>query len=316
MRRRHQPGILARGADSGAIRQDDMRDTRGIAGATLLYGPNDPVPDLVPVMQFLVDDLRADGRRISGLRLSSRSLRLRADEFEFALTMAEGPLPSYTLSGLMRLVPPADSPPDLARARLLRGLHRHRHALGFLLRRRGAPDADFEQAAQALTQLGRLSLLPVIEAAPPALLIWQPGALLFSLSEFLTSDSAVLLNPPDRQTQSLIAAGAHRVAQRPATLGARQNPAHPARASRAERAEHRSAGRIFGATAPDYVRALPQLEAAKERLDDALRQSCVPQSCVPQSCAPQFRAPQFRARRAQIAAVLALWGVLLPRLLG
>jgi hypothetical protein len=278
-----------------------MRKAQGIVGATLLYGPNDPSPDLVAAMQFLVDDLRAEGRRISGLRLGARSLRLRADEFELALTLADGPLPPHALTGITR--PGAHQPdrPDLSRARLVRNLHAHTHALGLILRRRGAlpPDTDTDAMARDLAQRGRLLLLPVFEATPPCVLIWQPGGLLFTTSEFLAADIATLLTPPDPRARLLMSPPDRRLALRPAPGDRLQRPTM---ANRSDRAERRSAGRVFGTQPAQRPFTLPQLDAETGRLSAALRG------------APPAIAPT-PSRRLPVVAVMALWGLLLQKLL-
>lgn len=271
-----------------------MRQAQGIVGATLLYGPNDPSPDLVSAMQFLVDDLRAEGRRISGLRLGARSLRLRADEFEIALTLTEGPLSPRALAGISRPGAHLRDMPDLARARLIRNLQTHNHALGIILRRRGAPPPDPDALAQDLAQRGRLSLLPVFEAAPPCLLIWQPGGLLFTTAEFLSIDAAELMIPPDPQAPLLIALQERGLAQRP---GPGERPSRPTMANRFDRSARRSAGRLFGTQPPNRPHPLPQLAAQDDRLTAALR-------------APTAATARPPSRRLPVVAVAALWGLL------
>ena len=168
-----------------------MRHRTGIAGATLLFGPQDRPPDLVQAMQFLLDDLRGDGRRIAALKLTPATLRLRAEPFELVLTMADGALPVSALHGLLR--PACGTAPDFARVHLGRALRLHSHAMGFLIRRRGAPLPDLDAALSLLAREGRFCLLPVIEAMPPSVVIWQPGALALTADEFRRAPPALLL---------------------------------------------------------------------------------------------------------------------------
>ena len=166
-----------------------MRKGSGIAGATLLYTARQGPPDLLAVMQCLVQDLRADNRRIVGLRHTAGTLRLRADPWDMVLTLADQPLPLAAMGGLLRPARP-DGAPDFASVHLGRALRLHAHALGFLLRRRGALRPDVELAARALAREGQLSLIAVFHAAPPALLIWQPGGLVLTPDELRSADPA------------------------------------------------------------------------------------------------------------------------------
>ena len=75
-----------------------MRTGTGIAGATLLYGPQAGEPDLVLTMQLLLDEMRGDGRRIGGVKLTATTLRVRADPFDLVLTLASAPLPRKSRS--------------------------------------------------------------------------------------------------------------------------------------------------------------------------------------------------------------------------
>lgn len=274
-----------------------MRSVNGISGATLLYGAGDPMPDLVTVMQFLVDDLRAEGRRISGLRLSASSLRLRADEFEIALTLVERPLSTAAMDHLTRPFTLSQDAPDTSRARLIRNLRDHSHALGFILRRRGALPANLEDLARTLAWQGRVSLLPVFEAAPPTLMIWQPGGLLFTASEFLSIDINTLLSPPDPRTRLVIGGALRSHVHRPS--GAIR-PSRPILISRSQRADRISAGRAFATSRPHRPRVLPQLVVENVRVTTALRAANQPDP-PPASTT---------CRTAKIVAVLALWGVL------
>lgn len=273
-----------------------MRVGKGIVGATLLYGPNDSLPDLVAVMQFLIDDLRADDRRISGLRLGTRSLRLRADSFEIVLTLARGPLPLPALDGVIRPAPLQPDAPDMTRARLIHSLREHRHALGFLLRHRGALPDEVEDPALMLTRMGRFCLVPVFDAAPPAMLVWQPGSLLFTRAEFLAADAPQLLAPPPSLLPVQVTASTRPMPARDLRLRA---PTLPRVITRQDRADRRSGGRLFGKPAPVRPRVLPRLETGQDAVTTALRQPAEP------------------ARRGSgaIVAVAMMWLALLPQLL-
>lgn len=242
-----------------------MRKGTGIAGATLLYGPQEPVPDLVLAMQFLIDDLRGAGRRIGGIKLNAGGLRIRSDPFDMVLTLAPAPLPTRALEGVLR--PRLGSGPDFARVHLTRALRRHQHALGFLLRRRGALPADPESAARDLIREGRLSLLPVLEAAPPSVLVWQPGGLALTLQEFRALDAGVLMRAGDPDTRLLAPMPPGRQA-----LPRPDQPLPQARPdSRLEREQGRSGGQMFGTQRPLRARGLPGLDRDQERLSAALR---------------------------------------------
>lgn len=172
-----------------------MRKGSGIAGATLLYGRRHGAPDLLLAMQVLIDDLRGAGRGISGVKLAGATLRLRAEPYEIVFTLTDGPLPHEAVRGLLR--PPVGEAPDFARVHLARHLITHTRALAFLLRRRGAPPPDPDEALLALMREGQLALLPILRAASPALIIWQPGGLALTVAEFRAADPALLLTPGD-----------------------------------------------------------------------------------------------------------------------
>jgi hypothetical protein len=276
-----------------------MRAGTGIAGATLLYGPHSAAPDLLAAMQFLVDDLRGDGRRIAGLRLSGGTLRLRCDGYEIILSLAPAPLPPGSFHGVMRPAGHAGNGPDIARVHFQRVLQHHGHALGFLLRRRGAPPPDAALAAQALAREGRLALLPVIDAAPPDLLVWQPTGLVLTLAEFQALPAPDLLLPGNPQTRFHLPAVR---APRPARpLLAPAGSVAPV--TRADRAALRSGGRLFGGEPGQHP---PPLTRA-ERTDDALTRAL-------RGGRPAPTARPRRLDRAASFSVLALWAVLLPRL--
>lgn len=277
-----------------------MRRLKGIAGATLLFGPNDAAPDLVTAMQFLADDLRAEGHRILGLKLGTRSLRIRTDEFDLALTHAEGPLPAESLTCVRRLSHDEPDTPDLVRARLLRKLREHHHAMGFIIRQRGALKADEQALHLELSRAGRRCLLPVFEAAPPCILIWQPGGLLFTPSEFLALEIEDLLVKPDQHMGVLYTVGPRRQAKRPESL---VRPIRPSLETRAARAANQSAGHLFGTQSPRRPRVLPRLDNLDSNISAAFR-------------TPMPAIPEPRAHRVERVVVAALWGVLLPQLVG
>lgn len=249
-----------------------MRKGTGIAGATLLFDARDGEPDLVLAMQYLLDDLRAEGRRIVGLKLTSSTLRLRAEPYEMVVTVAPDPLPASAMHGLLR--PAIGDAPDFARVHLGRALRTHSRAMGFLLRRRGAPLADLDEGERLLVHEGRHCLLSVLEAATPSLLIWQPGGLVLSLDEFRRADAAVLIAQGDLSAP-LTAPSPDRLSlPRPGTErepSAEQPPPEAALLTRADRHDKRSLGRLFGkpSTRPPVV---PQLDRQSERLAVALRQ--------------------------------------------
>lgn len=165
-----------------------MHRPPGIAGATLIYGKGEQYPDLILALQFLLDDLRRDGRQISGVRLAGDSLRLRVEDFELAASLASRPLPVAAFNGVLRpeLVSGAegDWTHDLARGRLLHAIRHHRQALGVLLRARwsgkGAdPEGTLDLSAECRTVVSAL-----VEAAPPQFVLWQANGVLFTLAEF------------------------------------------------------------------------------------------------------------------------------------
>jgi hypothetical protein len=273
-----------------------MRVGKGIVGATLLYGPNDSSPDLVAVMQFLIDDLRADDRRISGLRLGTRSLRLRADSFEIVLTLAQGPLPLPSLDGVIRPAPLEPDAPDMTRARLIHSLREHRHALGFFLRHRGALPDVVDDPTLMLTRMGRFCLVPVFDAAPPAMLVWQPGSLLYTRAEFLATDAAHLLAPPPSLLPVQVTGSTRPIPARDMRHGA---PSLPRAITRQDRAGRRSGGRLFGKPAPVRPRVLPRLDTKQDAVTEALRQP------------PE---PMPRGSAAPVAVAL-MWLALVPQLL-
>lgn len=308
-----------------AGRAVDMRKGSGIAGATLLFTSQRGQPDLLKVMQCLVDDLRADSRRIVGLRYAGQSLRLRADPWDMVLTLADEPLPLAAMGGLLR-PPRPDDAPDFARVHLARALRLHRHALGFLLRRRGALPAE-PLAARALAREGQLCLLAIFHAAPPALLIWQPGGLVLTPEELRSADPALLLTPREAAVPMSI--------PRPERLAlARPDAARPAGLPESEPTRPDPdadkappplpAPRLFGKDQTALPLQQPGLERAGDRVASALRGTAA--SRVPGLATPRRRGgdapfdpragPAAAPRRlAAPVAVVLLWAVLLPDLM-
>jgi hypothetical protein len=304
-----------------------MRKGSGIAGATLLYSSRQGAPDLLAVMQSLVDDLRADQRRISGLRHNAGSLRLRADPWDMVLTLADGPLPLAAMGGLLRPPRPEDSP-DFARVHLARSLHQHAHALGFLLRRRGAPPPDLDSAARALVREGQLCLLAVLHAAPATLLIWQPGGLVLTPAELRSAGPALLLAPrevavplsvPRPERLALARPQAPRLSPPSAANDAAPDPAPdsadsaspPGPGAAPETAQGAPAPGVFGTEGT--VRALPGFERASDRVTLALRGGAMRFGAPARADSPPRARPRLVHRAAPMAVIL-MWVALLPDL--
>lgn len=272
-----------------------MRKGTGIAGATLLFGSRDKAPDLVQAMQYLLDDLRAEGRRIAAMKLTPSTLRLRADPYEMVLTVANAPLPTSAMQGLLR--PPAGDAPDFPRVHLIRTLRHHHHAMGVLLRRRGAPIPDLDEAFESLADEGRFVLMSVVEAAAPSLVIWQPGGLVLSAEEFRHAGLDLLLHPGDPALPLAVPPPDAARLSRPGTSSRALVPLQPDEsASRALRLAGASRGHLFGPGA-DRPTLVPRLDRASDRILAALRDPAPPAGA-----------------RGRIAA--ALWGTILPALTG
>lgn len=260
-----------------------MRSRSSQSGATLLYGPRSPRPDLVLAAQFLIDDLRAEGQRIGSLRVNEHTLRLRLDGLELALALSAAPLPLDALGGVLRLpprpddravAPDPDAPlrgegegdagasagfTDLRRIRTVRALRRHSAALGVLLRQRGAGPVDLDAALHPM-------ILALIEAAPPGMVLWQPTGVVWSVPEF--------------QRLSLRSLGAAGGALPrldhlpPVDESIQRQPASaepPGVADRQSRATRRSAGRLFDRGGAGVVVPLPRLAQPSAKLAEALR---------------------------------------------
>jgi len=334
-----------------------MRGRTRYAGAMLLYGPQARPPDLTLVMQFLIDDLRFEGRKVTWIALKGSSLRLRFEGYELVLAHTDGALPPQAFHGVLRpgpallLTPDAveDSPApdhaltkqhDLARGRVLHSLRHHPCALSVLLRPRGAqpaaPDADTQDAPLRLIRECRALLEPVIEAAAPATVIWQPGAVAYTCEEFLASRAETLLLPGDTAHPLRVVTDEERPRNRPvlhpfqdavlpdgaphiavADVGTDllsatdENAPAPACAqpqSRTERAARRSAGQLFSGTRRgSRPVTLPRLHRQDARLAEALRARPAPETEA------VTRARQRRLNLARVANVtaLALWFMLL-----
>ena len=178
-----------------------MRRPAGIAGATLIYGPREQFPDMILALQFLLDDLRREGRQVSGVRLAGHSLRLRVEDFELAASLSPEPLPVTAFHGVMR--PPrggeaeGDWTHDLARGRLLHAIRHHRWALGVLLRARSGSDADDPEDELDLPAECRTVVAALVEASAPQFILWQGSGVLFTLAEFQTLAPPRLNAPGD-----------------------------------------------------------------------------------------------------------------------
>lgn len=320
-----------------------------------LYGPQTRPPDLTLAMQFLIDDLRFEGRKVSWIALKGSSLRLRLDGYELVLAHTDGPLPPQAFQGVLR--PPAGASrsmtqeaaqlTDLARGRVLHSLRNHPFALSVLLRPRSSSDtADPDAAFLELVRECRALVEPVIEAAPPATVIWQPGAVAFTCEEFLANPAETLILPGDIEHPLQLSDAADRPRQRPSANGFFGNDAaaepsatapalpDPASAgvgtdlsvqatdlsplpaartpqSRSDRIARRSAGQLFGKGRATTARpvALPRLHRQDARLAHAMRSGSTPQDEA------NARARQRRlnmARVANITAVVVWYALLLP----
>lgn len=336
-----------------------MRGTTRYAGAMLLFGPQQQPPDLTLAMQFLMDDLRFEGRKVTWISLKGSSLRLRVEGFELVLAHTSEPLPPQAFHGVFRpatgRADAADSRPDgadLARGRVLHALRQHQFALSVLLRPRGTPVRDDPDAAlMELVRECRAMIEPVIEAAPPSAVLWQPGAVAFTCEEFLASRAETLLLPGDQasplqfdtalekprfrpavtfdspenarqaapirgvlpeESADAPAAGTPNL---PAVIGRRPPRAAPAPASRSDRAAMRSAGQLFNSAERASARpvALPRLHRQDARLAQALRGG-EPAEANKRSIAARRRINLARA--ANCAAVILWYVVLLPPLSG
>lgn len=201
-----------------------MRGKARYAGAMLLYGTQRQPPDLTLAMQFLMDDLRFEGRKVTWIALKGSSLRLRVEGYELVLAHTSEPLPPQAFQGVYRprdcsTEDPhqADDRTDLARGRVLHALRQHQYALSVLLRPRGTPAyEDPDEALLVLMRECRAMIEPVIEAAPPSAVLWQPGAIAFTCEEFLASRAEMLLLPGNHATPLQFDAALEKPRYRPA----------------------------------------------------------------------------------------------------
>jgi len=334
-----------------------MRGRTRYAGAMLLYGPQQQPPDLTLAMQFLMDDLRFEGRTVTWIALKSGSLRLRVEGYELVLAHASEPLPPQAFHGTYRPAKAstegadeADDSTDLARGRVLHSLRQHRCALSVLLRPRGAAVSDDpHETLLTLVRECRAMIEPVIEAAPPSVVLWQPGAVAFTCAEFLTSRAEELLVSGNRANLLQFDADAEKPRYRPALAFGEPvapkglAPAQPAEIctqtqpagevhlpavisqlsarsasaphSRSERAAKRSAGQLFASTGRASARpiALPRLHRQDVRLAQAMRAVDLPE--VGKAAITSRRRINL-ARAANCAAMILWFVVLLEPLVG
>jgi len=271
-----------------------MREITARAEVWFVYGPDEAAPDLVRALQFLLDDLRAEGHTATRLWMGARALQLTTGALDLMLTLQDGAPPDALLDGIMRPLSPAIPPkPDLTR------LHLGRLARGAATSLAVAVDCAEADDPCAIGRAMRiwLCLLPLIEAAPPRLILWTPGQLLLTPDEVLRAGPGLLAAPGDPDT---------RFDPARASAPARPQIVHPMRPvprTRAQRAARRSARRLFGTPATPHPPALPRLEPALARVTAALRAD------------DGEPPPRPRPGLAATLALAGLWGVLLPRLL-
>lgn len=279
-----------------------MREITATAEVWFVYGPDDAAPDLVRALQFLLDDLQADGRVPGRLWLGARALRLGADGLDLQLTLRDGAPPDALLDGVMRPRAPMLPPqPDLTRLHLGRLARGAATSLAIAVKD-GEADSDGGSDGDSACAIGRamqiwLCLLPLIEAAPPRLILWTPGRLLLTPDEVLRAGPGLLAAPGDPDTRFDPARASAPV--RPQIV----HPMRPVPRTRFQRAERRSARRLFGTPDSAHPPTLPRLEPAQARVSAALRAD---------DAEPP---PRPRPRLAATLALAGLWGVLLPRLL-
>lgn len=317
-----------------------MRKLPGIAGATLIYGPRDQHPDLILALQFLLDDLRRDGRQIGGVRLSGQTLRLRADDFDLAVSVAPGPLPVAAFTGVLRPAQAGSAaggwPHDLARGRLLHAIRHHHRAVGVLLRARCSPgpaagEEDLDLGAECRTVVAAL-----VEASPAQFILWQQSGVLFTLAEFRNLTPPRLNAPGDARTafhprplpavairrpncaeaaarDDAVASGGGAALPRPArgdvVPGAPSRATADQRRRRLDRLHQRSAGRLFR-RADDRRRADAQtpLERMQRRLARAFGRGG-DRRAAPDPARP---VPSRRIRLLSCALLALMLALLLP----
>jgi hypothetical protein len=316
-----------------------MRRPPGIAGATLIYGQGAQFPDMILALQFLLDDLRRDGRQVSGVRLSGHTLRLRVEDFELAASLASEPLPVAAFHGVQR---PAhgdagcsDWTHDLARGRLLHAIRHHRCALGVLLRARCGSEIGNAYEELDLSSECRNVIAALVEASPPQFILWQASGVLFTLAEFRNlaprrlnapGDPATVMQPnpapiaavrrptmpdwtrPSERPAAADVSRSHRPAEQarggvnlPATTGGRE-----LRRNRLDRVLRRSAGKLFRRS--DNLQRpanLPGLERSHRRLARAFDRE-------PAEAAARASKRMSRRRRLLGCALLAISLVVVP----
>jgi hypothetical protein len=286
--------------------------TTPLAGATLFYTGTDRRPDLFLTAQVLIEDLRAEGWQMSGLRISEQVLRVRLPGLELALARSDQPLPADSLRGLCRPLsmrdlghddlsdapdPVGASPlSDLGQIRAARALRQHQAALGVLLRRRGSQGPDDLDAALLTILRG------VAEAAPPALVLWQRTGVVMTRAEFLASTPADMARPGDPARRVLPAT----LRERPLCDLRHSLPPPPedgAHLGRRARAARRSGGRMFGRAETGGV-LLPRIDAAISGVAAALRAKDAP--------GPTDETPGTPRRVPVLLLIATLWMLLLP----
>lgn len=279
----------------------------GLATAVLLYGPQDPPPDLPVIMQFLLDDLRAEGWRIERMWLGEQGAHAVFDGQDLVIARLDRDATAQRLQGTMRPVQTLGATqPDLLRARVARSLQGAAAGLSitvqFAAQCHGGCTGDLLRARMA-----RLCLLPIVEAAPPTALMWEPSKLLLGTAEFQVAAVDLLLAIPD--PDSALGTCNTPARSRPKE---RVRPVHPRLIrprphTRAQRVARSSAGRLFGPPGLRNTNPLPRPDRAVARIKQALR-SDDPLALLPPAPGP--------ARPARAYAVAVQWIVLLPYLIG
>lgn len=265
-----------------------MRQRTGIAGATLIYGPQPEPPDLLLASQFLIDDLRRDGRTISGVRISRHALRLRADGFELALSLTDAPLPMHAFAGTVRPLPDSAGTPDMARGRVLHALRHHRWVLGLLMRLRGVQEGQsMDTRLQALPGACHALIDAVAEAAPPMLVIWQSSGVVCTASEFMHLPADLLENPAGACSPLYQTGAPRRPLVRPAS--ARLAPVTPRRALPGQAGDE-----AFGTTASGDAAAQPAAPGLPSPPDRVSAGAVLPAAAAPRAVGG---APDSRAAR-------------------
>lgn len=319
-----------------------MRRPPGIAGATLIYGQGEQCPDMILALQFLLDDLRRDGRQISGVRLFGHTLRLRVEDFELAASLAPEPLPVAAFHGVLRPEQggslSGDWTHDLARGRLLQAIRHHRWALGVLLRARWGGEAAHSEEELDLTSECRSVVAALVEASPPQFILWQASGVLFTLAEFqnltprrlnASGDPASAMYPkptpiapatrpampnwtkPAGEAAADDTDGPPRGVEVPPSGGAMPAVAadRETRRNRRDRMFRRSSGRLFRHT-EDRERPpeLPALERSHRRLARALERKAPGAASAASKRAQTRRLRLFGCALFALLVILPPWG--------